>query len=75
MPIRTRTKDSHQPDLGMGVHAHKPLPRKTTSFWFYYKAFLRVQKREAHASKLAAGEIWSRDMSPKFLTYWPIIIT
>ena len=47
MPIRTRTKDSHQPDLGMGVHAHKPLARKTTSFWFYNKAFFtRASKKE-----------------------------
>ena len=68
MPIRTRTKDSHQPDLGMGVHAHKPVARKTTSFWFHNKAFLHARPKKRSARKLAIGEIWSRDMSPKFLT-------
>ena len=68
MPIHTRTKDSHQPDLGMSVHAHKPLARKTTSFWFYNKAFLHARPKKRSARKLATGEIWSRDMSPKFLT-------
>ena len=51
MPIHTRTKDSHQSDLGMGVHTHNPLPRKPPVFGFAARFFYaHVQKREAQAN-------------------------